>query len=274
MIVDYFPHYVNDGKTIFILESKFGNDGYSFWFKILEILGKSPKHFFDCRDTYNFNFLLAKTRVSEEKAVEILDLLAGLNAIDGELWKVKILYSENFISNLDAVYNRRDTQPATKKEIIDNINDLSKVLMLTEIPENEDNVNKSTQSREEESKVKKSREEERIVKKWNGFAESNGLAKIVKLTDKRLKKLQKRLTDENFNIEHILIRISESDFLLGKTKDWKVDFDFIIENETNFTIILEGKYNGTKHQSTNETDKFLAKQSAERAIREMQRKQT
>lgn len=83
-----------------------------------------------------------------------------------------------------------------------------------------------------------------IIKKWNDFAELNGLAKIVKLTDKRTKKLQKRLTDENFNIDHILVRVSESDFLLGKTKDWKVDFDFIIENETNFTKILEGKYNG------------------------------
>lgn len=84
-----------------------------------------------------------------------------------------------------------------------------------------------------------------IVKKWNDFAERKGLAKVVKLTDKRIKKLEKRLADENFNFDHIIIRISESDFLLGKTKDWKVDFDFIIENETNFIKILEGKYNGT-----------------------------
>jgi hypothetical protein len=158
MVVDYFPHFVNDGKTIFILESKFGNDGYAFWFKVLEIIGKSPKHFFDCRDTYNLNFLLAKTRVEEQKAVEILDLLAGLNAIDLDLWKLKIIYSENFITNLDTVYSRRDTQPATKKEIIDNINDLSKVLMLTEIPLNEKNVDKSTQSKVKESKVNKRKE--------------------------------------------------------------------------------------------------------------------
>jgi len=38
--VDYFPHFVNHGKTMFILEEKFGNNGYAFWFKLLELLGK------------------------------------------------------------------------------------------------------------------------------------------------------------------------------------------------------------------------------------------
>ena len=37
--VDYFPHYCKCGRTIFILENRFGNDGYAFWFKLLEILG-------------------------------------------------------------------------------------------------------------------------------------------------------------------------------------------------------------------------------------------
>ncbi len=106
-----------------------------------------------------------------------------------------------------------------------------------------------------------------VVKKWNDFAELNGLAKLVKLTDKRTKKLQKRLTDENFNIDHILTRISESDFLLGKTKDWKVDFDFIIENETNFTKILEGKYSGKTNNGSGTSNDELARIATQRAIR-------
>ena len=28
--VDYFPHFVKGGRTIFILENKFGNDGYAY----------------------------------------------------------------------------------------------------------------------------------------------------------------------------------------------------------------------------------------------------
>ena len=36
-IVDYFPHIARSGKTVFILEQEFGNDGYAALFKILEI---------------------------------------------------------------------------------------------------------------------------------------------------------------------------------------------------------------------------------------------
>lgn len=65
--VDYFPHFVKGGRTIFILENKFGNDGYAFWFKLLEILGESEGHFYDCSNASNWEYLLAKTRVTEER---------------------------------------------------------------------------------------------------------------------------------------------------------------------------------------------------------------
>lgn len=39
--VDYFPHMTHSGKTIAILEARWGNDGYAFWFKLLELLGDS-----------------------------------------------------------------------------------------------------------------------------------------------------------------------------------------------------------------------------------------
>jgi len=92
--------------------------------------------------------------------------------------------------------------------------------------------------------VNKKEDINNVVKIWNDFAEKNKLSKVAKLTDKRTKKLSKRLEDESFNLDNIFTRILESDFLLGKTSSWKVDFDFIIENETNFIKILEGKYTG------------------------------
>jgi hypothetical protein len=45
--VDYFPHECNHGRKMYIIEEKFGNDGYATWFKLLEQLGKSkPLHRF------------------------------------------------------------------------------------------------------------------------------------------------------------------------------------------------------------------------------------
>ena len=43
LTVDYFPHIINQGKTIFIIENNYGNDGYAFWFKLLELLGATDR---------------------------------------------------------------------------------------------------------------------------------------------------------------------------------------------------------------------------------------
>ena len=34
--VDYFPHYLSEGKKMYLIEHKYGNDGYAVWFKVLE----------------------------------------------------------------------------------------------------------------------------------------------------------------------------------------------------------------------------------------------
>ena len=86
-----------------------------------------------------------------------------------------------------------------------------------------------------------------IFQKWNVFASENGLSKILTLSDARKKKLLTRIKEPRFEFDKILSEIKRSDFLLGKVKDWKVDFDFVIESETNYLKILEGRYrnNGT-----------------------------
>lgn len=107
--VDYFPHNVHAGKTLFILENKYGNDGYAFWFKTLEMLGSTENHFIDCRDLQVWEFLLAKTRVNDETANNILTTLTNLNAINILMWQNKIIYSDNFVSNIADAYKRRNS---------------------------------------------------------------------------------------------------------------------------------------------------------------------
>lgn len=107
--VDYFPHdaTANDGTTLTILQSRFGNDGYAFWFKLLERLCSTNGHYMDCRNPSKWQFLLAKTNVSEEKGNLILNLLSELEAIDSELWSQKIIWSQNLVDNIASVYKNR-----------------------------------------------------------------------------------------------------------------------------------------------------------------------
>lgn len=102
--VDYFPHYCRHKTTIFILEQRYGNDGYAFWFKLLEMLGNSDGHSIDCNNLHNWEFLIANVRLSEEKSLEILNLLSKLQAIDHELWEGKIIWSDKFIEGIKDAY--------------------------------------------------------------------------------------------------------------------------------------------------------------------------
>ena len=71
--VDYFPHFVStDSRTKFILEQSWGNDGYAFWFKLLELLGRSEGHYYDCSATANEKYLVALMKLDKDTISEIL----------------------------------------------------------------------------------------------------------------------------------------------------------------------------------------------------------
>jgi hypothetical protein len=116
--VDYFPHDCDHGKTMFILEQKYGNDGYAFWFKLLEMLGNSEGHFIDLKDPVIWEFLTSKTRVTDDLCEDILNLLARLKAIDPDLWEDKIIWSSNFVDRISDAYRNRASEIPTKPDFL------------------------------------------------------------------------------------------------------------------------------------------------------------
>lgn len=117
--VDYFPHDTDASEktTLFALEAKYGNDGYAFWFKLLEILGKKETASLDCSDINEWFYLLHRMRMEEQRVREILDLLADLKAIDPPLWRDhQIVWSDNFVQRLNVVYGKRK-EGAPKKPL-------------------------------------------------------------------------------------------------------------------------------------------------------------
>ncbi len=119
--VDYYQHYVKSGRTIYILENEYGNDGYAFWFKLLELLGDTDGHTYDCNNPSNWKFLLAKTRVSEATAYRIIQTLIELGKIDEKLWEDRLIWVQNFVDNLSVLYKRRQEEKPkkpTKEELI------------------------------------------------------------------------------------------------------------------------------------------------------------
>jgi len=120
--VDYFPHIVKSGKTIYVLEMKFGNDGYAAWFKILEQIGATDGHYVDCRDLATWEYLVAKCRVDEDKLMAIILTLSNVGAIDRELWSQKVIFCQNFLANVEELYKRRTVAIPTKEMVIRKLN--------------------------------------------------------------------------------------------------------------------------------------------------------
>jgi len=114
--VDYFPHFVStDSRTKFILEQSWGNDGYAFWFKLLELLGRSEGHYYDCSETANEKYFVALMKLDKDTIGEILEVLADLGNIDKKLWdERKIIWCQSLVDNLQDVYSKR-TVSAPKK---------------------------------------------------------------------------------------------------------------------------------------------------------------
>lgn len=106
--VDYFPHTATHGKTLFILQQKYSNDGYAFWFKLLESLARADHHFLDFNDEGAWQYFIANSLVDENTATDILNLLSTLNKITPEFWEHKVVYCQNFCDGIMDAYSRRN----------------------------------------------------------------------------------------------------------------------------------------------------------------------
>ena len=248
--VDYFPHFVKGGRTIFILEDRFGNDGYAFWFKVLEILGEAEGHFYDCSNGSNWAFLLAKTHLTEEEANNIISVLIDLGKIDAELWAAKrILWVENFVKNLSEVYRTRHTDLPLKpcfepeKHVKEEV--------ISEKTEVQEGFSAGKHAKEKESKGEERKEKkypyQGICDLWNSICVS--LPKIAKLTEARKQKIRSRLDEFGCQPEEWLTtaetlfrRVQASDFLTGRKTDWKASFDWVFDNGKNWVKVTEGNY--------------------------------
>lgn len=117
--VEYFPHFVSasdTSQTLFILETEFGLQGYAFFFKLLELLGQTPGHAYDFSPFGRWKYLVARSKVDENKVKAMLNLLAEDGAIDKELYNHQVIWSDRFVDHLkSALYVRRKDEAAPVK---------------------------------------------------------------------------------------------------------------------------------------------------------------
>lgn len=80
---------------------------------------------------------------------------------------------------------------------------------------------------------------------WNLSVKKYSVSQVENASEGRLKKFKVRVREPAFDFIKILTEINQSDYLQGKKTDWKIDWDWIFENDTNYLKIIEGKYRNT-----------------------------
>ena len=253
--VDYFPHYCDHGKVLFILENHFKNDGYAVFYKLEEILAKTEGHCYNCTNLENWEYLLSKMGTTEEIVLGVLQKLSAMGIIDAPLWTEKRIWMQSFVDSISDVYSRRTVDLPTKPE-----------LLHTEIQPNEQDVDINPQSKVKESKVIEDSKESLSESGKNDSEKIGGCLicpqqEIIKIYHQVLPELPRvkqwpeglqaisrtRWKEETArqNLEwweSYFMYIHNSDFLMGRTKEaFIADLEWLIRPK-NFTKIANGRY--------------------------------
>jgi len=206
--VDFFPHFISDGKKMFFIENKYGNDGYSTWYKILEKLASTENHFLNLNQEEEIIYLAAKCRVSEDTLISIINDLSRIGAFNKMLWEAKIIWSQKFIDEIQEAYSRRNNKCITFDDLCKHLIDLC--ILKNDFCNKKDDIN--TQSRVDKSRV------DNIVPTYRSF-------KHLKITTAEVEKLISFGFSKN-QIDDILDRIenykknSSYASLYLTTKNW------------------------------------------------------
>ena len=158
-IVEYFSHYVTPGKELQLLTDKFGNDGYAFYFRLRELLGRTPNHCYSVEDEIDWLFFVKQMGLDEDRTSDIIQYSVKIRDLDKESWEDKRLWSQNFVDELVPVYDKR-TSDLPDKNSFRNENTSFRVGNPSYVNENPSFRSDNSQSKVKERKVNKSKGEE------------------------------------------------------------------------------------------------------------------
>lgn len=98
----------------------------------------------------------------------------------------------------------------------------------------------------------KSEDVQKVINEWNKLQEF-GISPVIRMTPSRMKMLKARIREYGADkVLEAIEKTKKSDFLMGRKKDFAIDFGWFIR-PNNFLKILEGKYDnrGDVHNGFN-----------------------
>ncbi|MFB7817396.1 DUF4373 domain-containing protein [Paenibacillus chitinolyticus] len=191
--MDYFPHDTDatTDRKIEALRMLYGNDGYAFYFILLEMIYREPDFELDISDAETIQILAKKIAVTEEEFKQMLSTAIKRECFDPESYHERnVLTSNGIKKRSDVVIEKRERMRQSYK---------NRAIPVSAAETPQETQAESTQSKvkESKSKVKESKVKEKIDTKI-------AYAEFVKLSEEEYQKL---ITDhgEEFTKECISI---------------------------------------------------------------------
>jgi len=159
--VDYFPFLCKEGKAMYYIEQRHGNDGFATWTKILRQLATTNFHYLDLSKPSEIMFLSAKCQVNQDTLRSIIKDLCDLGEFDLELWNSKqVLWCQKFVDSIQDAYLKRKNDCMTRKKLLSVIEHGKEV----SAPEKEVSEPVKTQRKEKNIKEKKTKVKDKKLK--------------------------------------------------------------------------------------------------------------
>lgn len=216
-----------------------------FWFYVLTNC--------ECWAEWKPDFELATYLIGDEISEK-----EALSVINAAKERVEILSNGNwFITgfNFFQYGDELSDKCNAHKPVLENLKRIGKegyqegYLKGTGRDQNKDQYNNQNKDKDKENTAYQEFEK-MTVSEWNTFCERYPqLSRVKSVTKERRKHLKERFTEAMFReFNEILDAVSEQPFLINGNpgsethKNWKVDFDWLIHNGTNYVKVLERKY--------------------------------
>lgn len=116
--VDYFPFYIKDGKTLFILESKYQCKGTGFFTNVMRLLCRTPDHYICIKDDTDRLYFFSSVKCDEESGMDMLNIMSKTGKIDAGNWvSSRVIVSQDLLDSISDAYRKRNNTIITIQEI-------------------------------------------------------------------------------------------------------------------------------------------------------------
>ena len=183
---DYFPHFVTDSRDLYFIETRFGIDGYYFYYRLREFLCQCDDITYKIEFETDLEYLYRYFALDKSNVQEMLDACADNGIIDHNLWNnAQIIWQDDLAAILKDAWKGRKTPPPeepiveieNKLRVSNAINPVSSHInpvsnpINTQIKGNETKVDKNKTNKNKINKIRLEDSDDRSVSSIAPFEE-------------------------------------------------------------------------------------------------------